>query len=138
MTIHDYTISVPFVLGKQRPRVTIHGTYTPARTRAAERDIAKAWRDVAHDDKAPAHVPVSVDIWTQRTLPVSRPKSTNVEADTYKSDADNICKLCLDALNDVAWADDAQVTELRVTKGNRLRKTEHDKTNIRVIWSTND
>ena len=145
MTIHDYTISVPFVAGKERPRHHGNVTYTPAKTRHFEQAIRAAYeRAVADkggtvaDYRAPKHVSVSVTIWTQRPLPKSRAKKISTEEDTYKPDADNICKLCLDALNDVAWADDAQVTELRVTKGDRLRKTEHDKTNIRVIWSTND
>lgn len=51
-----------------------------------------------------------------------RPKSTTKkrrEARTWKStrpDADNICKIIMDAMNGVVYRDDSQVCDLRVTK----------------------
>ena len=35
---------------------------------------------------------------------------------TKKPDADNVVKIICDALNDVAWADDAQITVLHFEK----------------------
>lgn len=114
------TFSVPFVLGKQRPRVTAHGTYTPARTRKAEAAVRAAYIAAGGGIFA-RHVPVEVTITTQRPLPKSRPKRTAIEPDTFKPDADNVGKLVLDALNGVAYADDGQVTRLTVRKRDRDR-----------------
>ena len=35
---------------------------------------------------------------------------------TKRPDVDNICKLCADALNGIAYQDDAQIVDLRVVK----------------------
>jgi Holliday junction resolvase RusA-like endonuclease len=35
---------------------------------------------------------------------------------TTKPDTDNIAKICLDALNGIAYHDDAQIVELQVSK----------------------
>lgn len=35
---------------------------------------------------------------------------------TSKPDADNLCKAVCDALNGIAWKDDSQVCDLRITK----------------------
>lgn len=138
--VREVMFSVPFVIGKARPQVTIHGTYTPAKTRQAEQAIREAYEQAVADKggtvddyRAPAHESVSLRIETQRPLPESRKKSMSTEPDTYKPDADNVAKLVLDALNDVAWADDAQVDELVVSKGYRYRGTS-ERTTVRVLW----
>ena len=61
---------------------------------------------------------------TSRQLPKSTPKRVLSEPDTHKPDADNIAKIVLDALNGVAWLDDAQVTSLTVVKLDRTRDPE--------------
>ena len=67
--------------------------------------------------------PVAVYIDVYRALPKSRPKRVEFEPDTMKPDGDNIAKAVLDALNGLAFNDDAQVVALRVTKHNRIRRT---------------
>ena len=132
------TFVVPSVVGKQRPRVLRSGrAYTPARTRDAEAALAEAYREACEREygtvlAAAPHVPVSLEITTERPLPESRPRGVESEPDTYKPDWDNIGKLT-DALNGVAWADDAQVTTALVEKRPRRRGTE-PKTTITVSW----
>lgn len=99
---------------------------------AYERAVADKDGTVA-DYRAPKHVSVSVTIWTQRPLPKSRAKKISTEEDTYKPDADNVTKLVLDALNGVAWADDAQVTDLNVHKKYRYRDAP-TRTMVHILW----
>jgi Holliday junction resolvase RusA-like endonuclease len=82
---------------------------------------------------AGAHVPVHITIRTARPLPKSRPKSVESEPDTYKPDWDNLGKLVCDALNGVAWHDDAQVTELHAVKHRRRRGIAR-MTKVTVEW----
>ena len=130
--------AVPFVAGKQRPRVLRSGrTYTPKQTREAESAIAEAYRKASKRRYgsvlvAPEHEPVTVLVITERPLPASRPKSLHVEADTYKPDWDNVGKLC-DALNRIAWHDDAQITAACVIKRPRRRGSDKS-TTITVSW----
>ena len=128
-----FVITVPFVKGKARPRMSRGHVYTPSSTTQAEREIAAEWRRVAGHAKAGAGKPVRVDITCERPLPKSRPKSLLWEHDTFKPDADNVAKLVLDALNGVAWQDDAQVTSLHVRKAIRKRDVGESMT-VRVEW----
>ena len=73
-------------------------------------------------------VPVAVDVYIQRPLPMSRPKRCDGEDDTYKPDADNVAKLVLDALSGVAYEDDAQVVRVCVTKARRRRGVDEHMT----------
>ena len=138
--IRDVTFSVPFVIGKARPRVTMHGTFTPAKTRRAEKAIREAYEaavtkkgGTVDDYRAPAHESVRLRIETQRPLPESRKKSISTEPDTYKPDADNVTKLVMDALNGTAWVDDAQVDDLNVHKDYRYRNAP-ERTTVHVLW----
>lgn len=130
--------AVPFVAGKQRPRVLRNGgAFTPRKTREAEANIAEAYRTASkerygHVLVAPKHEPVSVIIVTERPLPSSRPKHLAFEPDTYTPDWDNVAKLC-DGLNGVAWNDDAQVTAACVIKRPR-RRNASPTTSITVSW----
>lgn len=134
MARHEVTISVPLVQGKARPRFTRGGhTYTPTSTRVAEEAVAAEWQAKSGGLVAPAHVPVTVEIVIERELPKGRPKYLRRESDTFKPDIDNVAKLVLDALNGVAWADDAQVTRLYVRKADRKRE-QTTSTTIVVCW----
>lgn len=127
------TFSVPIVKGKARPRVTMHGTFTPAATKRAEDAIRHEWCRVAYGSQAMPHVPVTVEIVTERRLPKSKAKGIESEPDTVKPDADNVAKLVLDALNGIAWADDSQVTHLEVRQHDRKRDTK-ERTVVTVSW----
>lgn len=113
------------VMGKGRPRFTRCGhTYTPKATRDYERLIRAAYENAHERPPEPFSGPLDVTIVTSRQLPKSTPKSVIREPDTHKPDVDNIAKIVLDALNGVAWLDDAQVTSLTVVKLDRTRDPE--------------
>ena len=140
MIAHEVSFSVPFVAGKERPRHHGKVTYTPAATVRAEKAIRDAYeRAVADKDgtvadyRAPKHVSVSATTWTQRPLPESRPKSESTEEDTYNPDSDNITKLVMDALNGVAWVDDAQVDDQCTHKKYRYRGAP-TRTTVHILW----
>lgn len=131
------SFSVPVVFGWQRAgydrRSGRH--YEKRRTAEVKAAVRAAFLDALPEGTTlplfGPHVPVTVAVDTYRLLPPSRPKRTVAEADTYKPDIDNITKLVLDALSGAAYADDAQVVELRVSKRPRARYAgEH--TNIYV------
>lgn len=133
------TIIVPFVKGKDRPRFTGNGrTYTTKATKEAEEAIRAAYIEqenlcrggyTAPSDRTETY---TVVVEVHRALPKSRPKKVLSEPDVYKPDVDNIAKLVMDALNGVAYVDDCQVRELRVTKYPRVRGAE-DRMVISVI-----
>lgn len=107
------------VKGKPRPKFSKAGhAYTPKEYRGYEEAIAERWRSQVgcFFDGA-----ICVEVKVYRPLPESRPKSVEMEYDTFKPDADNIGKAVLDALNGVAFADDKQVVSLLVQKEPRLR-----------------
>lgn len=110
------------VIGKQRPRVTQRGTYTPKKTLDYERLIAESYIK-AGGSMMSGQISVSIAVF--RALPKSRPKKIASEPDTVKPDVDNIAKTVLDALNGVAYADDSQVVRLVVNKFPRERREEH-------------
>ena len=113
------------VMGKGRPRFTRGGhAYTPKATRDYEKALREAYENAPGRPSEPFSGPKAVCIMTYRQLPKSTPKSVIREPDTHKPDADNVAKIVLDALNGVAWLDDAQVTSLTVVKLDRTRSPE--------------
>lgn len=113
------------VRGKGRPRFTRQGhAFTDKATREYERAIREAYENAPDSPPEPFSGPIDVTIVTSRQLPKSTPKRVLSEPDTHKPDADNIAKIVLDALNGVAWLDDAQVTSLTVVKLDRTRDPE--------------
>lgn len=121
---------VPFVAGLERPRITTRGgrprQYDTKNNVDRKALIAEAYRESSegaygHVVMAGARIPVTVRVETFDSLPTSRPKSVESEADTFKPDIDNVIKLVLDALNGVAWSDDAQVTRVIAYKHPRFR-----------------
>lgn len=128
---------VPEVRGKQRSRTTRNGTYTPEETRRAMDLVGAEWLAAVSGTGLPrpmfgAHEPVAVAITTYRPLPKGRPARVEAEADTFRPDVDNVAKLVCDALNGLAWADDAQVTYLQVTKMGRRRG--HGELTLVHVW----
>lgn len=128
------SFSVPFVRGKARVRFSraTGRAYTPDATSEAMERIRQAYA-ASGCPMAPPGAEVSVSVTTVRPLPKSRPKRVEREPDIYKPDADNIGKLVLDALNGIAWADDAQVTEIYVGKAERMRGLP-EQTYVWIEW----
>lgn len=108
-------------VGKQRPRVTRYGTYTPEKTQAYEALVLLRYREAAYR-AAPLTGALNVRIQANFGIPSSYTKARKEailrgeERPTKKPDADNIAKIILDALNGLAWKDDAQVVGLMVQK----------------------
>lgn len=113
------------VRGKPRPRFAVRGGHAVAYTTREEREYeAMVAREYVAQGGVMHEGPISVRIDTFRALPKGRPKRVESEPDVHKPDVDNCCKAILDSLNGVAWADDAQVTSLSVTKHDRTRRDE--------------
>lgn len=110
-------------VGKGRPRFKRVGnfvqTYTPANTAEYERLVKLRFQNAggAITDK-----PVKIEIVACFAPPKSARKKDKIEMlanrilPEKKPDVDNIAKIILDALNQVAYKDDAQVIELFVKK----------------------
>lgn len=85
------------VRGKGRPRFGRGHTYTPATTVEYEKLIQQYFltsKRIKHEGA----VGIEIDIHTKKLI--------------SKPDIDNICKICLDSLNGLAYNDDTQVVRL--------------------------
>jgi Holliday junction resolvase RusA-like endonuclease len=118
------TFSIPGKpTGKGRPRATTIGgharQYSPAKTVSYEGKVALAYRQAYPGETPyPAGVPLSVSIVAMFAIPASWPRKRKESArwQTGKPDADNVAKIVCDALNGIAWHDDAQVALESVLK----------------------
>ena len=87
---------------KGRPRVYRGHGITPQRTRDAEIRVRSAWMaKYPRDPPSTAPLRIRLRFW----MPDRRTR-----------DWDNLAKLATDALNSVAWKDDVQIVEARVSK----------------------
>lgn len=122
----DFTVDGKPV-GKERPRVTSHGTYTPAQTREYENTVRREFLKalVYHTPLGYHHRAETVryaEVYITAFFGVPESWSLKKKNDAYdnictkKPDTDNIGKVICDALNGVAYSDDACVTELDVAK----------------------
>ncbi len=110
-------------VGKGRPRFKRMGnfvqTYTPEKTAEYEKLVRLRFQNAGGQitDK-----PVRVEITAFFTPPKSTRKRDKAEMlanrilPVKKPDCDNVAKIILDALNKIAYKDDAQVIELSVKK----------------------
>lgn len=109
-------------VAKARPRVTRAGiTYTPAKTVNYE-TLVKELFCVTYPDHAPVVVPVKMLLKAYFGIPASWSKKKQQAAlygrirPTKKPDWDNLGKLVSDALNGLAYRDDAQIVEATAAK----------------------
>ncbi len=112
--------------GKGRPRFvrTPYGvrTHTPEKTEINEARIGYVFKEEGGDFFAEAGEPVKIEIVAYHKIPASASnKKKNEMASqlirpTKKPDWDNIGKIVTDALNGIAWHDDAQIVDARVIK----------------------
>ena len=110
-------------VGKSRPRFRRMGNfvqaYTPSNTAEYEKLVRLRFQNAGGQitDK-----PVKIEIVAFFAPPKSTKKKQKVEMlanrilPIKKPDIDNIAKIVLDALNKIAYVDDAQVVELSVKK----------------------
>lgn len=118
------------VVGKARARVTRYGTYTPKSTREYEALVRKAFKE-SGCGKLEGELAMRLDVY--RKLPKSRPKKLQSEPDTFKPDATNITKAVEDALNGLAYDDDAQIT---LSVCDKHPRTRIDEERVEVVIST--
>lgn len=109
--------------GKERPRVTRYGTYTPKKTKEYEELVRACFMQKYKAIKPVIEkLPVAAFIVAYYKIPKSitkAEKSLILEGNVFpvvKPDADNIAKAILDSLNGLAFNDDNQVVKLQVDK----------------------
>lgn len=108
---------------KERPRATRRGhIYTPKKTKDYEELVKQIYKAKYRNAIFEKNVPLSMDIIAYFGIPKSdskakkKKKSNGEILPTIKADADNICKIIMDALNGVAYMDDKQITDIHVLK----------------------
>jgi Holliday junction resolvase RusA-like endonuclease len=107
--------------GKGRPRFARGHVYTPDKTRRYESDL-KMLAKVAMRGAKPIEGPLRVEVTAAFSIPSSWPKAKRDKAlmgaikPTCRPDGDNIFKAAADALNGVAWLDDAQIVTATIVK----------------------
>ena len=103
--------------GKQRARVTRHGTYTPQETVELERMIGRECKKAMAGAK-PLGGPLRLSLYVIFIQPRSwsATKKSSTFWHTVKPDLDNIEKLVKDALKNIAWRDDCQVAKVDMAK----------------------
>lgn len=108
--------------GKARPRFTKGGhVYTPQATMDYEQEIAWEYK-AKHGEFFDKGTAVKITIAAYYKIPNAANKTKRMQMlncvirPQKKPDVDNIAKIVLDALNGVAYHDDAQVVDLQVHK----------------------
>lgn len=110
---------------KQRPRAARKGRfitiYTPRETKEYEKKVRHYYRQIyGESDKLSGSLTVDIEGIFAVSKSVSQSKAEkmiNGEIDhTKKPDCDNMAKVCLDALNGIAYDDDAQINALNISK----------------------
>ncbi|MFR6633416.1 MAG: RusA family crossover junction endodeoxyribonuclease [Atopobiaceae bacterium] len=126
----EVTFSVPLVAHQGRPRIRngARGAwlYEASDDERRKRVIAAEFRKEYRGPYPMLDGPARVEVLVFAPLPKKRPKRVVREPYTVKPDADNVAKQVLDALNGLAYADDAAVTELVVMKMPRSRGMEFE------------
>lgn len=123
-TVADFT--VPGIVKSERKRQRFINGVGHVGKRTDEPDRASFKNKVALFARmaipAPVDGPVALELHVTRLRPTSYPKRPTARmpwpwADTKKPDCSNFAKVIEDALIGVAYHDDAQIVDLRVTKG---------------------
>lgn len=129
---------VPEVVGKQRPRATMRGgharVYTPRKTRVFEELVRKAWCEQVGEEWAEFDGSVTVTVSVARELAKSNPKRWAGRQDIWKPDVDNVLKAVLDALNGLAYSDDAHITREMAEKAPRTPHGSGNQISIHCIY----
>ena len=109
--------------GKGRPRFTRIGKpYTPENTASYEEKVRLAYWEQCGMEMAAAGIPLTLEVTAVFGVPERFSKAVRQKMlaweirPTKRPDADNIAKIIADALNGVAWHDDAQVVSMAVSK----------------------
>ena len=126
-------------MGKQRPRMMRTGhAYTPKETINYENLVRMCFRE-----KYPEHIPIDgkvaldvdayfpiADSWTKK----KKKQALDDEISPHKPDWDNIGKIVSDALNEIAYKDDAQIYYASVQK----HYSDRPRVEVRIYYSIED
>jgi len=110
--------------GKERPRADRRSgrMYTPKKTTEYESKVMWVYKNAYHSFRFPDRAMLHVDIKAYYSIPASDSvveRARKLRGDHLpikKPDWDNIGKIICDALNGIAYRDDAQIVEARVRK----------------------
>ena len=112
--------------GKQRPRVVRQNgrtiSFTPDQTVQYENLVRWCYKTAENSKRFPDDMPLKVIINAYYDIPKSASKKKRAQMldgelrPTKKPDADNIAKIICDALNGIAYRDDAQVVTCIINK----------------------
>lgn len=104
-------------VGKARPRFVRGRTYTPQKTVEYEQIVAASAHDAMPE---PFTGPIRIEVYAWFEIPPSLSAKKRSERlatrHMQKPDLDNIVKTIKDGLNGIAYADDAQVSEIAAVK----------------------
>lgn len=127
---------------KQRPRAAKKGRYitiyTPRETKLYEEKVRKVY-DTMYNGYPQLEGALTANIEGYFSIPnsVNKKKREQMingeEPHTKKPDCDNMGKICLDALNGVAYPDDAAINRLNISK----EYSETPKVRITIIENRN-
>lgn len=112
--------------GKARPQFSTYNgkirAITPQKTVAYERRVKWAYKKACNNFRFEDGAPLAVIIEAYYGIAKSTSKSraekmkSGAVVPTKKPDCDNVAKAVLDALNNIAYKDDAQIAQLTVMK----------------------
>jgi len=130
------------VQGKQRARSVTYGgkphQYTPKATVNAEAEVRAAFHAACPSWECVYDTPVQLTVLSYAAPPKALLTKRRMPAilrerwqKLTKPDIDNVAKLVMDALNGVAWKDDALISDLIVRK--RYSMTPHTDVLIEVL-----
>ena len=116
------TFTIPGApFGKQRPRVTRWGTYTPEKTMKYEELVRTIYQEQC-ENYSFADMPISVSVIAYAP-PLSKfnkkQRAAALAGEIYatrKPDLDNVMKIILDALNGIAYQDDLYIYEMHIRR----------------------
>lgn len=105
---------------KARPRVVRGHAFTPKKTKDYEALVKDVYRMTVGEYLGDSAIVATIDLYFPIPESYSKSKKRRI-ADgeikhTKRPDVDNCAKAILDALNEVAYKDDAQIVESRITK----------------------
>ena len=109
---------------KQRPRATRKGRfitiYTPNETKKYEAKVRDHYNESYNGILVAGSLTVEIEGIFGIPSNTSKKKAEKMLSDeikhTKKPDCDNMAKICLDALNGVAYSDDATISRLNISK----------------------
>ena len=119
-----YEFEIPGkIIGKGRPRLNSYtgAVYTPTRTKDYE-NLVMQYFMIKYPKFKQLEGRVSVEIVANFKVPKSTKKQDKILMlenkinPIKKPDIDNIVKIILDAMNEIAFKDDTQITKLNVEK----------------------